>query len=469
MILDAAIDLLVVVLDPEGRIVHFNKLCQQLTGYSPEEVQGRLAWDFLSASEEVAAVKATFKEVRGGKASKSENHWITKDGRRLLIDWSISAAMSSAGSVKSVICTGIDRTDRAEAQERAQESEATVRALLETAAEAIVATNQEGRIVLVNAAAEKMFGYCRQKLIGQSVDQFVPERLRQRHATHRASWFAQPRNRPMGGDLELTGLRKDGTEFPIEVSLSYLHNRQGMLGVSFISDITERRKNQETLLQYQGQLRRLTASLLSAQETENRELARELHDVFSQELAALSMELSTLLGCGGVAGPLSEHLAHMERKIGNLADEMHRASRQLHPGIIEELGLPAALRELCDDFSQKSGIPVRFISESPPASLPEDISLCLYRIAQGSLRNVGKHSRATEVSVRLAGGPYSVILRVEDTGDGFDLDEGRKSGGLGLISMEERARLVNGELTIRSQPRGGTTVQVSVPVNKSSS
>ena len=225
-ILDAAKDLLVVVLDPEGRIVHFNKVCQQLTGYSLEEVQGRLAWDFLPASEEVAAVKATFKEVRGGNASKSENHWITKDGRRLLIDWSISAAMSSAGSVESVICTGIDRTERAEAKQRAQESEATVRALLETMAQAIVATNQEGRIVLVNTAAEKIFGYCRQELTGHSVDQLVPERLRQRHATLRASWFAQPRSRPMGGDLELTGLRKDGTEFPIEVSLSHLHNRR---------------------------------------------------------------------------------------------------------------------------------------------------------------------------------------------------------------------------------------------------
>ncbi len=463
-ILDAATDLLVVVLDPEGRIVRFNRACQRLTGYSLEEVKGRRVWDLLLIPEEIAAVKGTFKEVLGGKPNQAENHWVTKDGRRLLIGWSNNAAMSRTGAVEYVIATGCDHAERVAAQESARDSDATVGALLETAAQAIVAVDQEGRIVLANRTAEQLFGYSRQELFDQFIEKLVPESLRQRHVTHRASWFAQPRNRPMGSGSELRGLRKDGTEFPIEVSLSYLHKSHGVLGVSFISDITERKKNEETLLQYQGRLRRLTASLIASQEAENRELAGELHDVFSQELAALGMEISTLLKAAEVPAPLGASLAGLGKKISRLADEIHHTSRQLHPAILAELGLAAALREECETFSQHSGIPVQLISKGTPPSSPHDVALSLYRIAQESLRNIRKHSGATEARIRLTREKDGVTLRVEDTGDGFDINEARKSGGLGLISMEERARSVNGRFTVRSQLGGGTTMEVFVPL-----
>lgn len=464
-ILDAASDLLVLVFDLEGRIVQFNRACQEISGYSAEEAKGRREWDFLLAPEEAAAVRAIFKDVVGGLARQHESHWLTKGGARRLISWKEIAVFNEDGQVVSVVATGIDQTERAEAQQRATESEATVHALLETAAQAIMVATREGRITLANATTEKMFGYGRQELLGQPIEKLIPERMRERHVAHRAQWFAQPRNRPMDGSLELSGLRRDGTEFPIEVSLSYLHNREGLLGVAFISDITERKRNEETLLDYQKQLQHLAASLISAQEIENRELARELHDVFSQQLAALGMEVSTLLQSAEMASPLTERLADLGKKIGRLADEIHRTSRQLHPAILEELGLEAALREECETFSQHSGIPARFTSVDLPAALPQEVSLCLYRVAQESLHNVRKHSGATQVNVRLTGAAESITLRVEDTGDGFDLDEARKTRGLGLISMEERVRLVNGKFNIRSQPGSGTLVEVFVPLN----
>ena len=118
-------------------------------------------------------------------------------------------------------------------------------ALLEAATQTIVVVDQNGRIVLANAATEKMFGYSRQELVGQPIEKLVPNGLRERHIAHRANWFSQPRNRSMGAGLELAGLRKDGSEFPIEVGLSYLYGRDGTLGVTFIADITERRKNEQ--------------------------------------------------------------------------------------------------------------------------------------------------------------------------------------------------------------------------------
>ena len=143
-------------------------------------MKGRRPWDFLLPADEIPAVKETFGQILDGRPSQSENHWVTKDGRCLLIGWSNSAAMSD-GSVESVIATGIDRTERTEARQRAQQGDSTIRALLETAAQAILAVDQQGRVVLANAASEKMFGYRRDELIGQSIEMLVPERLRARH------------------------------------------------------------------------------------------------------------------------------------------------------------------------------------------------------------------------------------------------------------------------------------------------
>ncbi len=169
----------------------------------------------------------------------------------------------------------MDRTESAEARQKARENEATVRALLETAAQAIPAINQQGRIVLANAASEGMFSYSRDELIGQAIENLIPERFRQRHEMHRTKWFSRPTNRQMGVRLELAGLRKGGTEFPVDVSLSHIQSGDGVPGVGFVSDISERKKNEQALLDYQTRLQKLTANLMSIQEAGNEELARE--------------------------------------------------------------------------------------------------------------------------------------------------------------------------------------------------
>jgi PAS domain S-box-containing protein len=463
-ILDSASDLLVMVVDREGRIVQFNRVCQQLSGYSLEEVRGRKPWEFMVPPDEVPRLVETFEKVLRGAPSQTETHWLAKDGRHLVIGWS-NTGVAVDGSVESVIASGMDKTESSENRKRAVESEATVRALLEMA-QPIIAVNQQGRILVANAASEKMFGYSHDEIIGQEIVMLLPERLRQRHSAHVAKWFSQPISRRMGVGLDLAGLRKDGTELPVEVSLSYHETVDGIAAVAFISDVTEKKKNEQALLDYQSQLQKLTANLMSVQEAGSKELARELHDDFSQQLAALAMEVSTLQASGEVAVPLTERLSELGEKIGHLANEMHQTSRQLHPTILNELGLEAALREECGRFSAQCKIPIQFICEELPASTPEDVSLCLYRIAQETLRNIRKHAGATEGRVRLFGGEGGVSLLVEDTGDGFDIAEARKSGGLGLISMEERVRLVNGKFKILSQTGVGTTVGVFVPLNE---
>ncbi len=462
-ILDSASDLLVMVLDRDGGIAQFNRVCQHASGYSLEEVRGRKPWEFLVPPDELPKLKETFEQVLRGTPSQTETHWLARDGRRLLIGWS-NTGVAVDGTVESVIATGTDRTKSAETLQRAVESEATVRALLETAAQAILAVSREGKILLVNAATEKMFGYTHDEMIGQEIGALLPERFRQRHTAHMARWFSQPLPRQMGRGLELAGLRKDGTEFPVEISLSYIATADGIVGVAFVSDITERKHNDEALLDYQKRLQKLTGNLLNGQEFENRELARELHDVFSQELVALNLQVADLQASVKKPAAITERLAELGKKIARLSDEMHRTSRQLHPAIVHELGLEAALREECDRSSKQLRIPVGFESEQVPVSLPGEVSLCLYRVGQESLRNIGKHAQPTEVNVQLRGLKGGVSLRVEDKGSGFDVKEARKRGGLGLISMEERVRLMNGRLDIQSQPGVGTIVEVFLPL-----
>jgi PAS domain S-box-containing protein len=514
-ILDAAKELLVVILDTEGRIVHFNRACKEHTGYSLEEVRGRRMWDFLLLPEEVSSVRPIFQEVVGGTPNQHENYWLTKDGRSILISWS-NSAVRRGGVVQYVIGTGIDVTDRESAKHQVRESEANVRAILETAAQAILAVDRSGRIVMANPAAERMYSYGAGELMRLPLETLMPERYRERHAAHLEGWFSQPHSRMMNAGVELSCLRKDGSEFAAEASLSHIDTPAGRLGVAFVSDITERKKNEQALEDYQQQLQRLTASLIAAQESGNRELARELHDVFSQELAAVGMEISSLkeqaqneqaledyqqqlqrltasliaaqesgnrelarelhdvfsqeLTAVGMkisslkeqarsGGELAERLSDLGKKISRLAREMHRTSRELHPAILEELGLEPALRQECEAFQERSGIPTRFTEGHVPAGLAKEVASCLYRVAQESLRNIAKHaSGADTVRVSLSGGSEGITLCIEDTGDGFDLDKALKKGGLGLISMEERVRLVNGKLTIQSQPGKGTKV-----------
>jgi PAS domain S-box-containing protein len=379
-----------------------------------------------------------------------------------MITWFSSIAKGES-ALEYVVATGVDVTERQQAREEVREKEATVQALLESAAQAILAHDSTGRIVLVNASAERMFGYSRQELMKLSINSLVPSGRRERR-TRKQTGRISPQSRPTGLGLELTGKRKDSSEFPVEVTLSFIETKDGRLGVSIVSDITERKKSQTAVLTYQQELRDLAAKLLAMQEAETQLLARDLHDDLSQKLAALGMEASILAKSAESQHALKERIRDLGQKISGLSDEVHRLSRQLHPAILGDLGLEAALREECLSYSQRLRVPVLFQADDVPRALSADVALCFFRVAQEALRNIAKHANAKEVHMVLARHKSDLALVIEDMGDGFKMEEARGRGGLGMISMEERVRLVNGELSIRSQPGKGTELEVHVPL-----
>ena len=345
-----------------------------------------------------------------------------------------------------------------------KESEATIRTLLETASQGILAVDEAGRIVLGNRMANELFGYGAGELIGRRLEDLLPERLRDRHVAHRGKFMASPRTRAMGEGMELRGRKKDGSEFPVEVSLSSVKSGRGPLAVAFVTDITVRKRAEDALRASEQELRALAAQLLTAQEDERRRIARDLHDEATQRLALFSIEIGKAAReKAATAAEMRIQCRKLQEEAVRLGEEIRRLSHGLHPTELEDLGLSAAIEELCEEFGRAHGIRVTLEGE---AEASREVGACFYRVAQEALQNARRHGKATEVKVKLRQGEGRVELEVRDNGVGFSGGAGMKPHGLGIVSMRERVRLVRGNLTIETGEGRGTTVRAVVPLHR---
>lgn len=446
-------------MDRDLRFVRINERLAEINGRSIEDHIGRTLREVVPEIAEL--VEPTYRrvietgepildiEVRGTTPADPtrERCWLA----------SYYPLKGDDGAVYGVSTVVQEITALKEAEQRQRESEERFRFLLETAPDAIVLIHSEGRIVLVNRQAERLFGFDREELVGQPVELLVPQRLRALHERLREGYFLDPQPRHMGADLELHGRRKDGTEFPVEITLSPIEMEGGSMALSSIRDISDR-------LRAEKALRTLSGRLINAQEEERSRIARELHDDLNQRLALLAVQMEQLgQDLPESASGLGERVRRLLAHTAELSSDVHRLSYQLHPSKLDHLGLAAALHTFCDEFGERQEVRIEFTHSGIPKLLPADIALCLYRIAQESLRNVVKHSGAKQARVELSSTGDAIHLRVSDSGVGFDPDLVEGSG-LGLTSMRERLRLVRGEISIVSKPAHGTRVEARVPL-----
>jgi signal transduction histidine kinase len=205
--------------------------------------------------------------------------------------------------------------------------------------------------------------------------------------------------------------------------------------------------------------------LIGAQEQERARIGRELHDNVSQRLAVLAIKIDEIRNAlPARAGKIAARMASLRAVSHDVAHEVHGLSHRLHSIKLEALGLVGALRGHCGELS-RHGIRVRFSEVDVPEILSDDAVLCVFRVVQEALANVVKHSGAAEARVMLSGGDSEIVLRVEDSGRGFEPET--QSSGLGLISMRERVRLVGGDLKICSTPRHGAAIEARIPIHMS--
>ena len=227
----------------------------------------------------------------------------------------------------------------------------------------------------------------------------------------------------------------------------------------FMIDVTDRKRMEETL-------RELGGRLISAQEEERSRLARELHDDVNQRMAVLSIHLEQLQQDLHKPLDLSQRFQNLQEQVQEISNDIHRLSYRLHPSKLDYLGLGAAVKSLCAELKESGKLQIEFQQARVPAFLPQDVTLCVFRIAQEALRNCIKHSGAQAVEVLLEKTNNEIHLSVSDNGCGFNPESELTRKGLGFISMRERLRLVDGRIRIHTRPLRGTRVEVSVPVTR---
>ncbi len=344
------------------------------------------------------------------------------------------------------------------ALEQLRQSEESYRGLFENATGAIEVHDLNGRIVNANKAFEKLTGYGSEELQGLDVTKFLaPKDVKAVEELLRAQY----RGDAVDNLIEFPLTRRDGTQAIVELMPSLIIRNGHPVGVQSIArDVTEQRRMQENLRYYVSQV-------LKAQESERLRIARELHDDTAQALTGVSRRLDMLSSGAEVPEDVANRLDELREQTDTILDGVRRFSQDLRPPVLDDLGLLPALKWLLIALEEQDGIESNTRLLGDPRRLPRDAELALFRIAQEALSNVRKHSHASAVELTLDFREGSIAMTVADNGNGFELPPSTgdlaASGKLGLIGMQERARLLGGTIDMESKPGEGTKVVVTVP------
>jgi signal transduction histidine kinase len=224
-------------------------------------------------------------------------------------------------------------------------------------------------------------------------------------------------------------------------------------------DVTERKIAEEALSNMAGKL-------IEAHEEERRWIGRELHDDINQRIALLSIELDRWNQSAGSSADIHDHIRRISQRLVEIGEDIQALSHRLHSSKLEYLGIVVAAQSFCRELSEQYKVQISFSHSEIPRNLPKEIALCLFRVLQESLQNAVKHSGAQEFTVEFRGRRGELQLSVIDAGRGFNLEDVANPTGLGLISMQQRLQLVNGELSIVSEVGRGTAIYARVPVGR---
>jgi len=368
-----------------------------------------------------------------------------------------------------------DITDRKNTEDELQRSEAFTASVIDNLPNMVfVKDAKDLRFARLNKAGEQLLGYSERELLGKNDYDFFSKA--------EADFFTANDRKTLA-----TGRLLDIPEEPIKTRngvICLLHTKKipitdhegrplYLLGIS--EDITDRkraemelRQNQEELRQHRVQLQDLTSKLIKAQENERQRIARDLHDDFSQRMAALVLDVASLEQQPPLLPELiRQALEPVREQLERLSDDLHTLAYTLHPSLLQHAGLQPAVEDHIREVTKRTGLSVLLKANRVSGSLPMDHSTCLFRVLQESLQNVVKHACATEATVKLSGSSKGVGLSVTDNGKGFDAsDKSAHHTGLGLTSMQERLRLLNGFLRVHSRPADGTKICAWIPFEK---
>ena len=462
--------------DTEGRYLHVNCQFERAFHMTREQVVGKTD-EAIFVPEQAAAFRANdLKALQAGVPLEFEEVAMHDDGPHTSI---VSKFPLFGGDGKPYALCGIttDITWRKIAEKALQASDVFTRAVLDSLSAHICVLSKDGTILKTNDAwkefaqqhvgnvftlgkvGDNFLDCCRLIIAGdastsQAMLKGVEAVLRGDQPSFSAEYQTLLPEVPHWFLMRVTPLKESNGVVISHTDIS----GQVLMGLALEQQVL-------LLSDKQKELESLTGKLIDAQEQECRRIARELHDDFNQRLAALAVELETLERTpDAFPEPVVQQLTAVRDHVGQLSDDLHDLAYRLHPSLLEHVGLEVAARDHVTEFTKRTGLPVTLTAREVPGTLSPEVATNLFRVMQESLQNVLKHARATEVTVKLSGSSKGIGLSVRDNGQGFDLERTDvRVQGLGLVSMQERMRLMGGFLRIHSLPTDGTKVCAWIP------
>jgi PAS domain S-box-containing protein len=349
-------------------------------------------------------------------------------------------------------------------EEALRKSEAKAWAVLANVADGILTIDTAGRIEWANPTGANIFAFKAQDLIGKNIRTLVPgTNFRERN-----QFPHQPAHAEKGSIIslgrEVTGRRKDGHEFPLDLSVSMVRLGKQRVFIATVRNITKRKSAEHALSESREQLRLLAAHLQSVREDERKRIAEEVHEVLGQALAGIKIDLAWIMA--RLAPDQKPVLALAKSTLESVNETIlmvRRIATELRPGVLDNFGLTAAIEWQAGEFQKRTGIRCQCLIVGADPELEQEKRTAIFRIFQEALAHAAKHARATEVQISLYTEGRSLLLEVQDNGETGKPGRKSKAKTLRILSMQERALFLRGELYITESPEFGTTISLRVP------
>jgi len=447
----------------DGIFQFVNPHIREYAGYTEAEMLGMDSLSLIHPVDRMSARKNAIRMLKGQRLSPYEFRIITGDGRT---KWILETVTSIRyGGRPAVLGNSMNITEQKEARNRLEEIEALESSILDAIPHAVIGLHNRV-FIFANNAVKAVFGWRSEELIGKNVWILYRNEGDSREIS---DLFYTALERQRTFHCEFPCRRKDGEDIICMIRASRIGETLSERRiVATYEDITERIRAEKELEHSRQELRNLSTHQQTVREEERTRIAREIHDELGQTLTALKMDLAWLRNhLPDGRKPLHAKVRQMSELAGRTIETVHRIATELRPGLLDDLGLTAAIEWQAGDFQNRSGIACSTVLAAEDLELDRDLATALFRIFQETLTNVARHAGATRVEVKLERSEDRIVLTVADDGRGITKSQSEDDRAFGIIGMRERAHLWGGELRITGSRQEGTRVTVDIPLRLS--
>jgi PAS domain S-box-containing protein len=443
------------IIDLQGRVLDANQEYVRISGHGElREIIGRSVIEWTTEKAKQQNAEAVAQCAKDGLIRNFVTEYTDGSGKPTFVE--VNAKVEGEGKSARIVSLCRDITERKRVEEALQESEARFRNVANTVPVLIWMADTNMLCNFVNKGWLDFTGRTPEQELGTGWAEGIhPEDADRCLDVCTNSYDARKEFR-----MEYRLRRRDGAYgWVLDTGVPRFAHDGTFLGyIGSCVDITERREAE-------NDAREVSGKLITAQEDERKRIARDLHDDLNQRLALLSVEMELFAREAGTDREAwLQHIEMIAGRVREMSTNVHKLSYQLHPAKLDQLGLVVAARTFCREVSLQSGIAVHFEQHGVPRDVGTDVALCLYRVIQEALQNSVRHNGGAAVQVSLTHAGEQIQLLITDEGKGFDVEHAIHKGGLGLVSMRERVRQVNGSIKFTSSPGKGTRIEVNVPL-----